>query len=157
MDRSLRASHVGKIASVGILKYRPSITFECKRHSGHPQKVGGTVTISFSGSARHRLNSSPLISGSLFTIHPFISATKFTTRCGNQNQRIRISRKIITQSAKMQQHHQSTTTKIQVGVLRNKSCCLFVGLGLTRLIIAVTLVCSNFTSSTWLFLPQQYY
>jgi hypothetical protein len=84
------------------------------------------IFIQWERSSQTRLHSLS-ISGSSFIIRSFISATKFDMRCGNRNHGIRISGKIITQSAKVQQHHRSTTTKIQVGVLENILRCLFVG------------------------------
>jgi hypothetical protein len=67
-------------------------------------------------------------------LRSFISATKSITQCGNQcwehgctHGTHAGSLGLITQSGKMQQHHRSTTTKLQVGVLRNKLHCIFVG------------------------------
>jgi hypothetical protein len=128
-------------ASVSSVHDRQSITFECTEFRSTPAAIPEEGTVRYFQHSSvgapaalyyYHFQQPPFISGSyLFTIQSFISATKSITQCGNwcwgYGLTQRLFLEIITQSGKLQQHHRSTTTKLQVGVLRNKLRCIFVG------------------------------
>ena len=97
---------------LGRISYRSSFTFECKRHSGRPQRRDRPFHFN---SASNLTPLSPFISGSLFTIRSFISATKFTIAIRQSESRNQGFLKKHHSIGKLQQHHRSTTKILASG------------------------------------------
>ena len=110
-------SIAGKVTSVEILD-RQSCLSAGKSQASTPVVPQERTSDHFhfnSGSACHRLDSSPFISGSSFTIQSFISATKFTIAIRQSESRNQGFLKKHHSIGKLQQHHRSTTKILASG------------------------------------------